>query len=248
VLSRVVVVALSVVSATLTASGTDRRTYTVALPPGRTVSIEITVGTVRVLGEVRTDAIVQVVRTAPTEAALARIPVTLEESIDDVRVVGTQAEGGTDATLKTDITMRVPRNATLESIRVMEGRISLSALTGSITADLRRGPIDATDLDGIVRLETGIGDVIAKAMRLSPNGLLRLRAFNGDVRLTFAERPVDARVMALALNGTIESEIPLTMKDTWGPRWGEATLGKGEPVISLDVVTGKIEIDVQGSP
>ena len=48
--------------------------------------------------------------------------------------------------------------------------------------------------------------------------------------------------MALALNGTIRSEIPLTMKDTWGPRWGEVTLGRGEPVISLDVVNGGIEI------
>ena len=48
--------------------------------------------------------------------------------------------------------------------------------------------------------------------------------------------------MALALNGTIRSDIPLTTKDTWGPRWSEATLGKGEPVISLDVVNGQIEI------
>jgi hypothetical protein len=69
-----------------------------------------------------------------------------------------------------------------------------------------------------------------------------LRAFNGDVRLTLAERPADARIMALALNGSITSQIPLVMKDTWGPRWGETTLGKGEPVISLDVITGTIEI------
>jgi hypothetical protein len=71
---------------------------------------------------------------------------------------------------------------------------------------------------------------------------LRLRAFNGDVRLTLAERPADARIMALALNGHVKSEIPLKHRDTWGPRWGEATLGKGEPVISLDVVTGTVEI------
>ena len=48
--------------------------------------------------------------------------------------------------------------------------------------------------------------------------------------------------MALALNGRITSTIALTMTDGWGPRWGEATLGSGEPVISLDVVTGTIEI------
>ena len=77
---------------------------------------------------------------------------------------------------------------------------------------------------------------------MSPEGLLRLRAFNGDVRLTLAGRPPDARILALALNGTITSQIPLTMKDTWGPRWGEATLGRGEPVISIDVISGRIEI------
>jgi hypothetical protein len=79
---------------------------------------------------------------------------------------------------------------------------------------------------------------------LSADGLLRLRAFNGDVRLTLVEKPSDARILALALNGTISSQIPLRMKDTWGPRWGEATLGKGEPVISIDVITGKIDIRV----
>ena len=68
--------------------------------------------------------------------------------------------------------------------------------------------------------------------------MLRLRAFNGDVRLTLVERPADARVTTLGPNGTIASDIPLTMKDTWRPRWGEATLGKGEPVIGIDVVTG----------
>ena len=38
-----------------------------------------------------------------------------------------------------------------------------------------------------------------------------------------AERPADARILALALNGSIASEIPLTMKETWGPRWGDVS-------------------------
>ena len=134
------------------------------------------------------------------------------------------------------------RAAGIGSIKVLEGRVTLQSLDGSVTADIRRGPIDAVDLAGTVRLETGIGNVTAERMRLSPDGLLRLRAFNGNVTLTLAERPRDARILALALNGTIASEIPLNRKDTWGPRWSEATLGKGEPVISIDVVTGRIEI------
>ena len=110
------------------------------------------------------------------------------------------------------------------------------------TLDVRRGSITATDLSGAVRLETEIGDLTVDKATLSDRGLLRLRTFNGDITLTLASRPADARILALVLNGAITSDIPLATKDTWGPRWGEATLGRGEPVISLDVVTGDIAL------
>jgi DUF4097 and DUF4098 domain-containing protein YvlB len=136
----------------------------------------------------------------------------------------------------------VPRAAVIDHVQVLEGRITVTRFSGTLTADIRRGSIEGRDLSGTLRLESGIGSVVLTGARLTATGLLRLRAFNGDVRLTLAERPADARIMALALNGQIKSEIPLTMKNTWGPRWAETTLGKGEPVISLDVVTGTIEI------
>jgi hypothetical protein len=243
VLVRAALVTLLVTAAS--SSATDRRSYTVALPPGRALSVELTIGHLRVQGEPRADALIEVVRTAPTEAGLVRIPVTIDESPTDVRIRGLQADGATDPELRTDVTLRVPRDSVLPSLRVVEGKITLSALSGSITADLRRGPIDASNLQGIVRLETGIGDVTVDDARLTPTGLLRLRAFNGTVRLSLAERPLDARVMALALNGTIRSDIPLRSKNSWGPRWGEATIGNGEPVISLDVITGAIEVRVR---
>ena len=221
---------------------TDRQTRTLPLPPGRGISLEITIGRVSIEGSNRSDAQIDIVRHAPTAEGLTRIPVEVVEEAEDVRIRGVQADGGTDPAYRTDVTLRVPGSALIRSVRILEGQLTLSALHGSVTADIRRGPIEATGLQGTVRLEAGIGNVIVSRARLSPEGLLRLRAFNGDVRLTFAEKPADARIMALALNGTISSDIPLTMKDTWGPRWGEATLGKGEPVVSIDVITGRIEI------
>jgi hypothetical protein len=236
----------SLLATALAAAVTDRRTHTVPLPPERGISVDVTIGHVRVEGETRTDAQIDIVRTAPTKGDLARIPIDIAEGEREVRITALQVDGGTDPDLKTDVTLRVPRQALLTSIRVTEGRLTLSAFHGTVTADLRRGPIEANGISGTARLETGIGDVVASDARLSPGGLLRLRAFNGDVRLTLAERPADARIMALALNGTIRSEIPLNMRDTWGPRWGEATLGRGEPVISIDVVTGAIDIRAPG--
>ena len=220
----------------------DRQSRTFALPPTRTLTLDITIGDLAIVGSSRSDAQIEIVRRAPTEAGLARIPVTFHESEGELRVRALQDNGDTNAAFRTDVTLRVPRDARLGPIHVLEGRITLTSLHGSIALDVRRGAINATDMSGAVRLETEIGDLTVDKARLSDDGVLRLRTFNGDVKLTLAERPAHGRILALALNGTIASDIPLNMKDQWGPRSGEATLGRGEPVISLDVVTGTIEI------
>ena len=234
--------ALLIPLVTIAAAATDRQSRTVALPAGRALAIDITVGSVRLEGWDRTDAEIAIERRAPTTADVARLPIEIDESPSRVQVRAVQAAGATDPAVRADLVVRVPREAVVERVQVVEGAITIIAFRGTLSADVRRGPIDGADVSGTLRLETGIGSVTLSNARLSPAGVLRLRAFNGDVRLTLAERPPDARILALALNGHIRSDIALTTKETWGPRWGQATLGKGEPVISLDVVTGTIEI------
>jgi hypothetical protein len=231
--------------ATSVAAATDRQSWTVALPTGRSLHVSVTIGQVRIVGEPRQDAQIEVVRTAPSAAALARLRVALDESAGEVRLRAQQMDGGTNPAWRSDVHLRVPATAALRRVELLEGVLSVSQFEGTIDAAVKRGPIEATRVAGVIRLQTDIGDITATAAQLRPGGLLRLRTFNGDVTLGLVERPRDARIMALALNGTIRSEIPLGLKDTWGPRWGEATLGAGEPVISIDVVTGTISIGVE---
>jgi hypothetical protein len=221
---------------------TDRQTQTMPLPPGKALSIAVTIGNVRIDGWDRSDVEVVVERRAPNQAQLARVPLTIEDLPARVNIRALQTDNTTDPALRADVTVRVPRAAVIDRVQVLEGRIAIEGFSGMLTADIRRGPIDGKGVSGTLRLESGIGSVTITDALLSANGLLRLRAFNGDVRLSLAARPPDARIMALALNGHVKSDIPLTRRDTWGPRWGETTIGKGEPVISLDVVTGLIEI------
>ena len=231
-----------VLAASLMLSAADRQTRVIPLPAGKTLAVEITVGNIRIEGSDRSDVEVTIEREAPSTAQLESVPIAIEDTPARVSIRVIQAAGGTDPAFRSDITLRVPHAAVIERVQVLEGRIAINRFSGTINADIRRGPIEGKDLSGTLRLESGIGSVVITGARLSPNGLLRLRAFNGDVRLSLAERPADARILAVALNGTITSQIPLTMKDTWGPRFGETTLGKGEPVISLDVISGVIEI------
>jgi hypothetical protein len=233
---------LLAVALALSLDATDRQAQTVALPAGKTLSIEITVGSVRIEGWDRPDAEIVVERHAPAATQFTRLPVTIDDTAARVIVRAVQTDNGTDPALRSDVTVRLPRAAEIDRVQVLEGRVAIEGFGGRITADIRRGPIDARDLSGTVRLEAGIGSVTVTGARLTPGGLLRLRSFNGNVRLSLAQRPIDARIMALALNGHVTSDIPLTVRDTWGPRWAQTTLGKGEPVISIDVVTGVIEI------
>jgi DUF4097 and DUF4098 domain-containing protein YvlB len=221
---------------------TDRQTRVVSMPPGKTLSIDVTIGSVRIDGWDRPDLEIVVERRAPTAAQLARLPLAIDDTPARVTVRALQTDNTTEPALRADVVVRVPRQAVIERVEVLEGRIGVDGFSGRLTAAVKRGPIEGKDVSGMLRLETEIGAVSLSSARLSPNGLLRLRTFNGDVTLSLAERPADARIMALVLNGHIKSEIPLTRRETWGPRWAETTLGKGEPIISIDVVTGTVEI------
>ena len=234
-----IVLAAALVTA---ADVTDRQTQVIPLPPGKPLSIEVTIGNVKIDGWDKADAEIVIERRAPDKAQLSRVPIVIDDTPARVSVRALQTENTTDPAYRADVTVRVPRAALIDRVQVLEGRIAIEGFSGTLTADIRRGPIDGRNVSGTLRLEAGIGSVTVSEARLSENGLLRLRSFNGDVRLSLAARPADARIMALALNGHVKSDIPLTRRDTWGPRWGEATLGKGEPVISLDVVTGTVEI------
>ena len=220
----------------------DRQTKVITLAEGRPMVIDITVGTVRIEGWDKPETEITIERRAPNAPQLSRLPASIEEVPPGIVVRAVQPDGGTDPALRSDVTVRLPRSATIDRVKVMEGRITIDGFTGTISAEIARGPIDGKDISGTIRLQTEIGSITMSNTRLSPTGLLRLRTFNGDIKLALAARPADARIMALALNGQIKSEIPLTMRDGWGPRWGETTLGKGEPVISLDIVTGTVEI------
>ncbi|HJU42763.1 MAG TPA: hypothetical protein VJ691_08105, partial [Vicinamibacterales bacterium] len=215
-------------------AGLDTQSRNIPLPAGKTLTIDATIANVRIEGWDKSDAEITIERHVPSTQQFDKLPVTIDDTQTRVSIRAVQADGQTDPAYRCEIVIRLPRSAVIERVQIVEGRIVINRFTGTLTADIRRGPIEGRDLAGTLRLETGIGSVELTGTRLSADGLLRLRAFNGDVRLTLAERPADARIMALALNGRIKSDIPLTMKDTWGPRWGQTTLGKGEPVISLD--------------
>jgi hypothetical protein len=226
------------------ADATDRVVKTVALPEGTPIRIEATMAALTVTGSNRPDVLIEIVRHAPSVADLARYPAVIEQRNDGLHIRVVQAADGRDANLKADITVRVPAGAVVQAIRVFEGRVKVTNLKRACDVGLQRGPIEAVGLAGRIRLESGIGSVDVRDSELTPGGMMRLRVFNGPLIVRFARRPTSARILAVTFNGAIASDIPLTTKDQFGPRFGETTLGAGDPVMSLDVVKGDITISV----
>ncbi len=236
-------VALGVLLAAQSAPARLERRFTV--PPEKPIVIEATVADVTISAWDRPDLAVQIERRASRDADVTRIEPRIDDRRDAFVISTRQADGPPDRALRAAIVIRAPARATFTSIDVVDGRILLEGLRGSVTATLRQGPIEGVRLAGTVRLETGFGSVEVRGAELTAGGLLRLRAFNGNAILHLAALPADARILALSFNGRVTSDIPLTMKDQFGPKFGEATLGKGEPVISLDAVYGDVVIRVE---
>lgn len=226
------------------AAAVDTQTRRVTVGAAQTWTIRADLATVTLTGdEAARDVRIDITRHAPTTSDLARLPVTLEDMPEGPTLTLRQGDDAMDPAVRAEVRVTVPRRNPRGVISLVEGGLDIRDVHGSLEAELQRGPITAADVSGALRLATTIGDVTVTRARVEAGGLLRLRAFNGDVRLGFAALPADARVMALVLNGAIQSRLPLTMKDGWGPRWGETTLGAGTNVVSIDVVTGTIRID-----
>lgn len=223
---------------------TDRVSRVVPVAAGSPIRIAATIADVTINGSSRPDVRIDIVRHAPLAADLAKFPAVVDAGPDGLRVSAVQEHDGRDSRLRATIEIAAPADAVFEAVRVFEGRVRVNQVKRACDVDLRRGSIEATGLAGRVRLEAGIGAVDVRDSDLTPGGMMRLRVFNGPLRVRFERMPANGRILAVTLNGGITSEIPLTMKDRFGPRFGETTLGSGNPVLSMDVVKGDIGLTV----
>ncbi len=224
------------------ADETSRLTRTVTLPRDAAVTIAASVGEIAVTGWERPETTIEIVRRARTAALLATVEPAIDDADGRLSITALQPGDRFDRSITTVIRINTPQTTAFESVTLFEGRIALKDLRRGVSVNCQNGSIDGSGLQGRIRLETLTGNIDLDAATLDERGFIRLRTFNGQVRLKFASRPHHARILALSFNGKISSDIPLTTKDRFGPRFAEATIGTGEPVVSIDVVTGDIEI------
>lgn len=140
-----------------------------------------------------------------------------------------------------EYTLTVPRTASLDEIKLINGALDLTGITGEVRASCINGRLEAHDLSGRAKLSTINGRLDARFAQLSGQDI-ELNSVNGSLELTIPSDS-NAEVDASTVSGGIGNDFGLHVNDhrfVGHDLRGE--LGKGGSHIRLSDVNGRIEI------
>ena len=140
-----------------------------------------------------------------------------------------------------EYTLTVPRTVRLDEIKLINGSLDVTGISGEVHASCINGRLDAHNLSGRAELSTINGHLDAKFDQLSGSSV-ELKSVNGSVALTI---PSDskAEIEASTVSGGIDNDFGLHVNNhrfVGHDLRGE--LGNGGPRIKLEDVNGRIEI------
>ena len=193
--------------------------------------------------EVKVDA----VQTAHTEELLKDAEIRVEALADSISIethYREQNEGwhdGHNNPASVEYTLTVPRNAQLDEIKLINGGLDVTGVTGQVHASCINGKLTARGLAARVKLATINGPLDATFDRL-PAASVELSSINGQVELTMPS-DAQANIEATTIHGGIDNDFGLHTNDhrfVGHDMRGE--LGGGGAEIRLNNVNGPIHV------
>jgi hypothetical protein len=140
-----------------------------------------------------------------------------------------------------EYTLTVPRTARLDEIKLINGSLDVTGMSGEVNASCINGRLEAHDLSGRARLSTINGPLDARFGQLASNSV-ELNSVNGSVELTI---PSDskAELEADTVSGGINNDFGLHVNHhNFVGHDLRGELGSGGAHITLKNVNGRIEI------
>ena len=193
--------------------------------------------------EVKVDA----VKRAHTEERLKDAEIRVEAHVDTISIETHYREqdenwhDGRNNPASVEYTLTVPRNARLDEIKLINGGLDVTGVTGEVHASCINGKLTARGLAGEAKLATINGPLDATFDRL-PAASVELSSINGPLELTM---PSDAKasIEATTVHGGIDNDFGLHTNDhrfVGHDMRGE--LGGGGAKIRLNNVNGPIHV------
>ncbi|HTP35808.1 MAG TPA: DUF4097 family beta strand repeat-containing protein [Candidatus Acidoferrales bacterium] len=238
----IVLLALCAGSLNATVIGAPRAEFRArySLAANGRVVIQNLYGDVQITGWDREEVLVEATKHSPDARRLddARIVVDSSDGLVSIRTQYTGSEAENPAAVEYRI--MVPRNASLENVKLVNGGLSISGISGLIKASAVNGSIHAEKLEGEADLSTINGQLEADFHRVSRCHPITLSSVNGPIHLSLPSG-VSATVSAQNRSGGIDSDFGRSWRAPTGHRL-EAAVNGGGTVIRLHNVNGGISI------
>jgi DUF4097 and DUF4098 domain-containing protein YvlB len=190
-----------------------------------------------------------VVKSAKTKEGLADLEVKIDADQNHFEIearyergqwLGSKDEIGSNSRI--DMTLSVPKNAILDEIGTVNGRIDLSGFSNRTKVSAVNGEVTARDLRGSAELSTVNGVVTAEFEVLNSGDHISLNTVNGEANLIIPS-DADAAIRANSLNGKITNDFGLPVsKGQFVGREMEGRLGNGSAQLKLDSVNGDLSL------
>ena len=215
------------------------------------IELENINGPVHITGWDRDEVKVDAVKSAWSKERLDEAKIEVREGQNDISIrtrypdhdrtfnFGNDDEHNNPA--RVEYTITIPRQARLDEIKLVNGRLDIQDVAGEVRASCVNGRIQARNLQGPVSLETVNGELDASVDQL-PSSELKLSSVNGRLRVTL---PSDARaeIKASTISGNISDDFGLpVIRHQYVGRSLHGQLGGGGTLVRLSNVNGTIEI------
>jgi hypothetical protein len=221
---------------------------TYALNPDGRVELDNINGAVHISSWDRNEVKVDAVKYAGTKERLEEAKIEIESGKEylEIRTKYPDHEmnfnwGSRNNPAGVEYTLTVPRNARLDEIKLINGSLDITGVSGEVRASCINGKLVAHNLSGRAELSTINGHLDARFDQLSGKSV-ELNSVNGSVELTI---PSDskAEIEASTVSGGIENDFGLHVNNhRYVGHDLRGELGNGGPRIKLENVNGRIEI------
>jgi len=221
---------------------------TYAITSGGRIELDNINGPVHISSWDRNEVKVDAVKRADTKERLDEAKIEIDSGKDYLSIRTKYPDhnnnwnwGSHNNPASVEYTLTVPRTASLDEIKLINGALDLTGITGEVRASCINGRLEAHDLSGRAKLSTINGRLDARFAQLSGQDV-ELNSVNGSLELTIPSDS-NAEVDASTVSGGISNDFGLRVNDhrfVGHDLRGE--LGKGGSHIRLSDVNGRIEI------
>jgi len=235
---------LALLAGSLNASiiGTSRAEFraSFALIPNGRVVVQNLYGDVQITAWDRDEVLVQATKHSDDPHRLNDAQIVVDSSSGLVSIHTQYTGSDAEHPASVEYHIMVPRGANLENVKLINGGLSLSGMTGPVKASSVNGSIKAEKMSGQTELSTVNGYLEADFQRVSRCHSISLTTVNGPIRLSLPSG-AGVNVSAQNLSGGIDADFGRSWRAPAGHRL-DAALNGGGAQIRLHNVNGGISI------